>query len=427
MHCANTLPMIRTLALTATLVLAATAPGAPGLPGADADNGGLTLPDGFAAVVVADNLGPLRFITVGPAGDVFVKTRRDGIIALRDTDGDGRADERRVFGSGGGTGISWRDNWLYHSTNDHIFRYSMPAGALEPTGAAERIVAGLPNERQHAAKAFAFDDSGNLYVDVGVPSNAGGDPDRVLNAKGVRPSPWLDKFAAIWRFSAVNPEQEQSRDGHRFSTGSRHILSIDWNPVSRAMFVVMQGRDQLNVVAPQYFDAKKNAELPAEEMHRLDEGSDLGWPYTYWDPMQNARVLAPEYGGDGEKRPEEKYQDPLLAFPAHWSPMQMAFNRGGQFPERYHGGAFIAFHGSWNRAPEPQKGYKVVFVPFGADGMPSGGYEVFADGFAGVDEIRSPNDARFRPCGVAFGPDGSLYVSDSMKGRVWRIFHAGAQ
>jgi glucose/arabinose dehydrogenase len=231
--------------------------------------------------------------------------------------------------------------------------------------------------------------------------------------------------AGIWRFDAAKPAQDQVRDGHRFSTGSRHILALNWNPVSRAMFVVMMGRDQLNTVAPQFFDAKANAELPAEEMHRLDEGANLGWPYTYWDPMKKARFLAPEYGGDGTKQPEEKYSAPLIAFPAHWAPMQMAFNSGGNFPERYHGGAFVAFHGSWNRAPEPQKGYKVVYIPFGPDGMPTGKYETFADGFAGADEVKSPGDARFRPCGVAFGPDGTLYVSDSQKGRVWRIFHTG--
>jgi glucose/arabinose dehydrogenase len=405
------------LALTASLAVA--------LPPPDPTNGDITLPDGFGAVVVADDLSGLRFITVSPSGDVFVKTRRSGIIALRDTDGDGRADEKREFGSGGGTGIAWRDGWLYHSTDDDIYRYALPDGTLEPKTDAELIVKGLPNERQHAAKSIAFDGDGRLYSDVGAPSNAGGNPDRVLNAKGVRPSPILERHAGVWRFDAAKPSQDQVRDGHRFSTGSRHILALNWNPVSRAMFVVMMGRDQLNTVAPQFFDAKANSELPAEEMHRLDEGANLGWPYTYWDPMKKARFLAPEYDGDGKKQPEEKYSAPLVAFPAHWAPMQMAFNSGENFPERYHGGAFVAFHGSWNRAPEPQKGYKVVFVPFGPDGMPTGEYETFADGFAGTGEIKSPGDARFRPCGVAFGPDGSLYVSDSQKGRVWRIFHTG--
>ena len=411
--------------IASALLFALTTSLAVALPQPDAANGDIKLPERFGAVVVADDLGGLRFITVSPAGDVFVKTRRSGIIALRDTDSDGRADERREFGSGGGTGIAWRDGWLYHSTDDDIFRYPMPEGALEPAGDAVRIVAGLPNRGQHAAKSIAFDGDGRLYSDVGAPSNAGGDPDRVRNAKGVRPSPWLERHAGIWRFDATRPEQDQVRDGHHFSTGSRHILAINWNPVSRAMFVVMMGRDQLDLVAPQYFTPQQNAELPAEEMHRLDEGANLGWPYTYWDPMKRGRFLAPEYGGDGSKRPDEKYSEPLIAFPAHWAPMQMAFNAGGNFPERYRGGAFVAFHGSWNRAPEPQKGYRVVFVPFGADGMPTGKYETFADGFAGADEIKSPGDARFRPCGVAFGPDGSLYVSDSQKGRVWRIFYTG--
>jgi mono/diheme cytochrome c family protein len=105
--------------------------------------------------------------------------------------------------------------------------------------------------------------------------------------------------------------------------------------------------------------------------------------------------------------------------------MQMAIYAKDQFPAKYRGGAFVAFHGSWNRAPRPQKGYRVAFVPFDEKGMPKGDYETFADGFAGKEEIAQPGDARFRPCGVAVGPDGSLYVADSVKGRVWRIFHVG--
>jgi mono/diheme cytochrome c family protein len=107
--------------------------------------------------------------------------------------------------------------------------------------------------------------------------------------------------------------------------------------------------------------------------------------------------------------------------------MQMAFYSGDQFPAKYRGGAFIAFHGSWNRAPKPQKGYNVAFVPFDEKGMPRGTYEVFASGFPGREEFTSPRDARFRPTGLAVGPDGSLYVSDSEKGRVWRIIYTGAR
>ena len=415
--------MKRLLPLAGLFVAAATCSAIPAQP--DPGNGDIILPEGFGAVVVADNLGPLRFIAVTPAGDVFVKSERKGIFALRDTDGDGHADVKREFGSGGGTGIVWRDGWLYHSTDDDIIRYPLPSGSLEPTGDAEVIVKGLPNERMHAAKSFAFDGSGRLYTDVGAPTNAAGHPDRAKGAKGERPATVLERHGGIWRFDANKQNQDQVRDGYRFSTGSRHILAIRWNPVSSAMFVVMMGRDQLNTVAPEYYDVKANAELPAEEMHRLDEGVNLGWPYTYWDPIKKGRYLAPEYGGDGNKQPEEKYDPPLIAFPAHWAPLQMSFNPGGNFPDRYKGGAFISFHGSWNRAPEPQKGYCVVFVPFGSDGMPTGAYEKFADGFAGATELMSPGNARFRPTGCAFGPDGSLYVSDSQKGRVWRIFYMG--
>jgi glucose/arabinose dehydrogenase len=90
------------------------------------------------------------------------------------------------------------------------------------------------------------------------------------------------------------------------------------------------------------------------------------------------------------------------------------------FPERYKNGAFVAFHGSWNRAPEKQAGYFVVFVPF-KDGKPAGKWEVFADGFSGVNEVIVPKEAQHRPCGLAQGPDGSLFVTDDVKGAVYRI------
>jgi glucose/arabinose dehydrogenase len=93
------------------------------------------------------------------------------------------------------------------------------------------------------------------------------------------------------------------------------------------------------------------------------------------------------------------------------------------FPKRYKNGAFIAFHGSWNRAPEPQKGYFVVFVPF-VNGMPTGKWEIFADNFAGVNLVKSPGQAKHRPCGLAEGPDGSLYVTDDHLGSVYRIVYS---
>jgi glucose/arabinose dehydrogenase len=409
-----------------TLLAPAGAAGAIGaLPAPDPDDGGIRLPPGFRAVVVADDLGSLRFMAVAPSGDLYVKTDEGGILALRDGDGDGRAEVKRSFGSGGGTGIAIRGGWLYHSSDSAVFRYRLDAGALVPGGEAETIVSSLPDERQHAAKAFAFDGAGRLYVEVGSPSNAYGDPDRARGAKGKDPTEFLKTHGGFWRFDPDRVGQTQA-DGLHFSTGHRHVLAVAWNAVSQALFVVMMGRDQLSTVAPGHYSDEDNAELPAEELHVLREGAHLGWPFTYYDPRRKARMLAPEYGGDNRKPAESgRYPDPLAAFPAHWAPLQMAFYEGAQFPAKYRGGAFVAFHGSWNRAPLPQAGYNVSFVPFDEKGMPRGSYEVFADGFAGAREFTRVRDARFRPAGLAIGPDGSLYVADSEKGRVWRIFYTG--
>jgi mono/diheme cytochrome c family protein len=161
-------------------------------------------------------------------------------------------------------------------------------------------------------------------------------------------------------------------------------------------------------------------------MHLLREGINIGWPYTYYDPIKKAHMVAPEFGGDNRKRDTTSgYDDPVIGFPGHWAPLQMTLYAGTQFPEKYRGGMFVAFHGSWNRAPRSQAGYKVVFVPFNDKGLPTGDYETFADGFAGKEEFRNTSEARFRPCGVAVGPDGSLYVGETEKGRLWRIIYTG--
>lgn len=414
----KTLPLLAALLIALPLAHAAS-------PMPDADNGGLTLPPGFRALVVADKLKPLRQVAVAPNGDLYAKTREGGIYALRDTDGDGRADVIKEFGSGGGTGIALRGEWLYHSSNNAIYRYKLAPGELVPAGSPERIVKDLPDRRQHAAKAFAFGADGRLYVEVGSPSNALGQPDRARGAIGQDPTEFLKTHGGYWSFAADQPDQTQA-DGRHFSTGHRHSTTIALNPANGRLFIAIHGRDQLSTVAPQFFSDDDNAELPAEVLHELTEGANFGWPTTYWDPHKHQRMLNPEYGGDGRKAaPAGKFPDPLVAFPAHWSPMQLAFYTGTQFPEKYRGGAFLAFQGSWNRAPRPQKGYNVVFIPFNTSGLPAGGYEVFADNFTGKAELASPNDAAHRPHGVAVGSDGSLYVTDALHGRIWRILHTG--
>jgi glucose/arabinose dehydrogenase len=401
---------------------------AAALPTPDADNGGITLPDGFRALVVAENLGQTRFIAISPTGDLYVKKRRGGILALRDADGDGRFETKQEFGQGGGTGIALRGEWLYHSTDDTVYRYKMTPGELVPAGEPEVIVRDLPREGDHhSAKSFAFDGDGKLYVEVGSPSNAYGNPDRAYMPPGTAskdPTEFLKTHGGFWRFDPDKNGQTQA-DGFHFSTGHRHVLSVAWNPQSKALFIAQMGRDQLNTVSPENYNEEDNAERPAEEFHILREGANLGWPYSYYDTIEKARMLSPEHGGNKKKRaPEGQWQVPLVALPAHWAPLQMAFYQGTQFPEKYRGGAFIAVHGSWNRAPLPQQGYNVTFVPFDAKGMPVGSFEVFAKGFAGKEPLTRVRGAH-RPGGLAIGPDGSLYVSDTDKGRIWRIVYAG--
>ncbi|MCK5575388.1 MAG: hypothetical protein KAI28_06210, partial [Sphingomonadales bacterium] len=126
----------------------------------------------------------------------------------------------------------------------------------------------------------------------------------------------------------------------------------------------------------------------------------------------------------GAKETDGDFEKPLLGFPGHWAPNDLLFYNGRQFPDAFTGGAFIGFHGSWNRAPLPQRGYNIIFAPF-ENGKPTGDWSVFADGFPGADPLDSPRNARFRPMGLANGPDGSLFITDSMKGRVWKVEWVG--
>jgi glucose/arabinose dehydrogenase len=394
------------------------------------DNGGITLPPGFQAVVVADELGPARHLAVHANGDVYVALRRPvkggGIVALRDTDGDGKADVVERFGELGGTGIRIHDGYLYLAHVQGVVRYRLRDDSLLPEDRAETVVGGFPDQRQHADKPIAFDESGGLYVNVGAPSNNCQEKDRTRESPGLDPCPELDRQAGIWRFSADHLSQTQKEDGEAFATGIRQAIAMAWNPTAKALYVVQHGRDQLDLW-PQFFTEEENVELPAEELLLVEKGDDFGWPYCYYDHRIGKRVLAPEYGGDGEKEGRcAHFKQPILAFPAHWAPNDLLFYQGTHFPEQFRNGAFIAFHGSWNRSPMPQQGFNVVFVPFEGK-EPTGEWEIFADGFAGQEEIQRVEDARYRPMGLAEGPDGSLYISDSVRGRIWRIMFSPAK
>jgi glucose/arabinose dehydrogenase len=199
--------------------------------------------------------------------------------------------------------------------------------------------------------------------------------------------------------------------------------AITWH--DGALYIVMNNRDQLDIMWPGQFTAKENAERPAEPMYKAVQGSNFGWPYCFYDYFQKKFFLNPEYGGDGKTVGRcTEFTPPVASFPAHWAPVDVMFYDGTEFPAHYKNGAFIAFHGSWNRSPMPQDGYNVTFQPF-SGGKPEGTHEVFASGFAGKSPLMNPNDATARADGVAQAPDGSLYISDSQKGRIWRVIYTG--
>ncbi|NBC81983.1 MAG: sorbosone dehydrogenase [Bacteroidetes bacterium] len=388
----------------------------------------ISLPDNFSATIFADSLGAGRHLAIRENNDVYVTFRsgrfgNKGPAALRDVDGDNKADSINYFGDHFGTGVEIYDNHIYFENSMEVFRYALQANELIPGTEKEIIVSGFLEQGAHDDKTFTFDSNGNMYVNIGAPSNACMEQSRTMGSPGQDPCPELDWQAGIWKFNALAPGQTLQQDGERYATGIRNGLALHWNHNVDKLYVVQHGRDQLGQFFPELYNNEDNAELPAEEMFLVEQGNDFGWPYCYYDQRKEQKVLAPEYGGDGtivDRCADTK--DPIMAFPGHIAPNDLVFYNHNHFPEKYHNGAFIAFHGSWNRAPEPQEGFVVAFVPFEGD-QPSGDWEIFADGFQGKDTIFSPGDATFRPCGLAVGPDGALYVIDSQVGRIWKIWH----
>ncbi len=392
-----------------------------------ADNSGIRVPSGFCIRVVAKNLGPLRHLAIRENGMIYAimtsPRHGGGVVALHQAE-PGRVDKIRYFGKVRGTGIALYKRFLYLGENTRIVRYRLDRGKLVPSGPAAVVVSGFPRQYQHGSKSLAIDENGNLYVNVGAPSNACQRRDRVPGSRGIFPCPLLQSHGGIWRFRAARTGQVFGTAA-RYATGIRNIVALAWDSRTHALYTAMMGRDQLHGNWPDLYSVAQNAELPGEEFFRVVEGGNYGWPYCYFDSRIERLVLAPEYGGNGRKAGYcTKYLEPLFAFPAHWSPEAMVFYHRREFPRRYRGGAFVAFHGSWNRAPLPQRGFVVAFVPWKQD-RPGSDWRVFASGFAGRNPVMSPGAARFRPVGLAVGSAGGLYVADSQRGWIWRIYWGG--
>jgi glucose/arabinose dehydrogenase/mono/diheme cytochrome c family protein len=403
------------------------------------DGSGLKLPAGFCATVFADGIGHARHMVVASNGVLYVNTwsgRYYGndtphaggfLVALQEKNGSGKADVIERFGETvqsvghGGTGIGMYKGLIYAEINDRIVRYSLPTGSIVPNGPAETIVSGLPLGGDHPMHPFIIDGEGKLYVDVATATNSCQGKNRTPASPGLNPCTELETRGGVWLYDANNTNQVFS-PAERYATGIRNAEGFAIDSRGR-LFVTQHGRDQLHANWPDFYTPDQEATLPSEELLLLKAKGDYGWPECYHDPFVQKLVLAPEYGGDGKKSGVCATKiAPIAAFPAHWAPNAMVRYDQKEFPERYRGGVFIAFHGSWDRAPYTQGGYNVVFQALSGDHA-SGQCEIFADGFAGAG--KSPADAEHRPSGLAVGPDGALYVSDDVRGRIYRIDYRG--
>jgi len=402
---------------------------------------GLTLAPGFCATVFADDLGHARHLVVSGTGVVYVNTwsgRYYGnqpppaggfLVALQDATGGGKADVIQRFGptpaqgGKGGTGIALFKDALYAEESDRIERYALPPGSIVPRGEPEVIVSGLPLDGDHPMHPFVIDADGALYVDVASATNSCQERNRQFESPGIKPCTELQTRGGIWVYDANKTGQTFS-PAERYATGIRNADGIAVAPGGHGIYATQHGRDQLHQNFPALYKPEEEATQPAEELLRVRKGGDYGWPQCYFDEIQGKLLLAPEYGGDGGKAAGLCAQKlaPVASFPAHWAPNDLVIYTGKSFPGHYRDGAFIAFHGSWDRAPYPQGGYNVVFQPLPANAR-VGRCEIFADGFAGA--IKEPGRAQHRPTGVAVGPDGSLYISDDSQGRIYRVTYRG--
>ena len=412
------------------------------LPALAAEPDGLILPPGFHASVVGD-VGPrARHIAIGPNGDLYVSTidfkslmdpkaPHIGILVAH-LDRDHKiAGEVQHFGSAdNGTGIGFHDGMLYAAAPAAIYRFKFSKGEAIPAAAPEIVVDGMPTTGS-PNRGLAFDGKGDLFVSVPGASNNCEDKSDPSNPhpRGLNPCPELKTRAGIWRFSADKTDQHFPTDGEQIATGVRDMQALSWSRDLHGLYAAMQGRNGAAHALDPSVPGTSGDNYIAEEMHRIDKGTDLGWPYTYYDVDQKKRVLAPEYGGDGKKAADGHYSDPVVAFPGHASPLDIAFYDGRQFPRAYRGGAFVVFHGGLGPdLAEGHNGYDVKFVPFhvsGAKAGKAGAPQDFIEGFAGPDaSYKNADKAMYRPVGAAVAKDGSLYVMDGNKGRIWRITYS---
>ena len=297
---------------------------------------GLVLPPGFHATVVAESLGHIRHMAVRDNGDIYVSTTHartgppTGIIALR-LGPDHVAKQTEHFGTvDGGTGIRIYKGALYAASNAAVYRFPLDDKSLVPTAAPEAIVDGLAGPSNHG---LAFDGKGGMYVSFGGGGNTCFDQTVPKGSRpvGLKPCPNLATKGGIWRFDDSKTGQKFS-DGERFATGLRDMSAMEWR-TGDALYGAMHGRDATHTQFPDLVSAADDDAVP-DEMFRIEKGTDMGWPYTYYDAVRKVRLIAPEYGGDNKTSPPAgQYATPVASFfqPRRAGVLDLTFYNGMSF------------------------------------------------------------------------------------------------
>jgi glucose/arabinose dehydrogenase len=309
----------------------------------------------------------------GPDGVLYVTSIRDGkVLALPDRNRDGKADETVVFAEGlrSPHGLAWWEGWLYVGETHRVVRLRDSGGDLR-ADTHEVIVPDLPPGEMHFTRTVGFGPDGMLYVSVGSSCN-------VCEERDAR-------RAAILRYRPDGSAMQI------YARGLRNAVGFAWHPETKELWATDNGRDWLG------------DDRPPEELNRVVEGGDYGWPYCYGN-----RVPDPQKGSSQRCARTEPAG---FEMQAHSAPLGLGFYTGELFPEEYRGDLFIAFHGSWNRSVPT--GYKVVRVRFRQ------GYPVGIENF--VDVWYSRGRVQYRPVDVKAGPDGALYISTDKGQTIFRV------